>query len=155
MLDIITIDNDETGALRKKPIDLSKADILSSTIQTLIERMKDTCHDVGGVGLAACQVGAGANMFIYKAPGTFGYKVLINPEVVFKKDKFTSKGEGCLSVPERRFNVRRFKKIRVTGLDEYANPVDITTKSKQLAKILQHEIDHLNGVTIADKGKEV
>ena len=67
----------------------------------------------------------------------------------------TSNVEGCLSLPERYFNVKRFKKMRITGLDENADPIDITTKSKQLAKVLQHEIDHLNGITIADKGKEV
>lgn len=154
ILNILTVGND-SGTLADKAIDLSGGDILSSTIQTLIENMKDTCHSVGGLGLAANQVGAGANMFIYKEPGTTGYQVLINPEVVFKKDRFTSKGEGCLSLPDKYFNVKRFKKIRVRGLDENANPVDITTKSKQFAKILQHEIDHLNGVTIADKGKEV
>jgi peptide deformylase len=130
--DIITIwEHPETLAAKAK--DLSKADILSSTIQTLIEHMKDTCHAVGGLGLAACQIGAGANLFIYTVPGESGYKVLINPEIVMKKDLYTSKGEGCLSVPETYFNVKRYKKIRVTGLDEYANPVDITTKSKQLA----------------------
>ena len=152
--DICTID-EYPEVLSKKAIDLSKVDILSSTIQTLIEHMRDTCHDAGGLGLAACQIGAGANLCIYQVPGTSGYQVLINPQIISRKDVFNNKGEGCLSVPGRRFNVKRSKKIRVIGLDEYANPVDFITKSKRLAVILQHEIDHLQGVTIADKGKEI
>ena len=159
ILNILTVGND-LGTLSDKAVDLTKADILSSKIQTLIEDMKDTCHTVGGLGLAANQVGAPANLFIYpedigRNTMTHKYNVIINPVVVFKKDKMTSKGEGCLSLPERYFNVKRFKKMRITGLDENADPIDITTKSKQLAKVLQHEIDHLNGITIADKGKEV
>ena len=154
ILNILTVGND-SGTLADKAEDLSKGDILSHKIQTLIEDMKDTCHSVGGLGLAANQVGAPANLFIYQEPGQTGYKVLINPVVLWKKDKYTSKQEGCLSLPERRFNVKRYKRMHVGGLDENGNGVQIITKSKKLATILQHEIDHLRGVTIADKGKEV
>jgi len=86
---------------------------------------------------------------------SLGFDVLINPEVTSLKEKMNSKGEGCLSIPEQYYNVRRFKKITLKGLDEHAEPVEIMTKSKAVAKMLQHEIDHLNGITIADKGKRV
>jgi peptide deformylase len=150
LLEILTHPHDTLAA---KATDLTSADILSHEIQTLIEDMKDTCHDAGGLGLAANQVGSDANLFVYRVLG--GLDVLINPEVVFMKEKMHSKGEACLSVPGQYYNVKRFKKIYVKGLDEHAEPVEITTKSKIFAKILQHEIDHLNGVTIADKGKRV
>ena len=152
--EIITI-SDYPDLLAAKALDLSVADILSSSIQTLIEDMKDTCHAAEGLGLAATQIGAGANLCVYKEPGAVGYKVLINPYIKGHKEPFKSKAEGCLSVPGRRFNVTRYKKITVEGLDEHGNKVEFTTKSKKLAVILQHEIDHLNGITIADKGKEI
>lgn len=160
ILNILTVGND-AGTLADKAVDLTKADILSSKIQTLIEDMKDTCHSVGGLGLAANQVGAPANLFIYSGdPGratmTHQYNVLINP-IIFagSKGKFKSQGEGCLSLPERYFTVVRYKEVVINGLDEAGKEVQFRTKSKQLAKILQHEVDHLYGITIADKGKEV
>jgi peptide deformylase len=151
-LEILTHPHETLAA---KAEDLTKADILSNEIQTLIEDMKDTCHIIGGLGLAANQVGSTANLCIYSTPGETGFKVLINPRLVGRMEKFSSKGEGCLSLPEQYFNVPRYKKLRVTGLDGHAKPIDIITKSKHLAKILMHELDHLKGITIIDKGKKV
>lgn len=154
ILNILTVGND-AGTLANEAIDLTKADILSSKIQTLIEDMKDTCHAVGGHGLAANQVGAPANLFIYRNPANQQLDVLVNPVIISKKGSLHSKGEGCLSLPDRFFNVKRFKKVMVEGLDAHGNQITIATSSKNLARILQHEIDHLQGITIADKGKEV
>ena len=134
---------------------LSQDQILSSEVQTLIEDMMDTCDAAEGVGLAANQVGSSHSICIYREPGAALYSVLINPNI---KKKFGgvlhSKGEGCLSVPGKYFNVVRKKKLIVEGLDRNGKPVVIDTKSKRLTKILQHEIDHLNGITIANKGKK-
>jgi len=156
ILNILTVGNDG-GVLSTETVDLTKADILSSKIQTLIEDMKDTCHHVGGVGLAANQVGETAKLFVYKDPAPFGgFKTIINPVILAgRKGKFKSKGEGCLSLPGRRFTVVRQKQLWVNGLDEKGEEIEFMTKSKQLAKIIQHEVDHLYGRTIADKGKEV
>lgn len=155
ILNILTVGND-AGTLANKATDLTKADILSSKIQTLIEDMKDTCWVSSGLGLAACQVGSDANLFIYQEPGATSYNVIINPVIAtgYGALKFKSKGEGCLSIPERYFTVVRQKQIVIMGLNEKAEEVKFRTKSKQLARILQHEFDHLHGVTIADKGKE-
>lgn len=150
---ILTVGND-AGTLADKATELTKEEILTHKIQTLIENMMDTCHDADGLGLAANQVGATGSICVYKIPGKPGFQTIINPVIVSKKGKFTSRGEGCLSLPGRYFSVKRYKKIVVTGLDRHGNPIEIETKSKQLAKILQHEIDHLNGITIADKGKK-
>ena len=160
VLNILTVGND-AGTLADKAVDLTKADILSSKIQTLIEDMKDTCHSVGGLGLSANQVGAPANLFIYpedigRNTMTHKYNVIINP-VIFagNKGKFKSRGEGCLSVPGRYFTIVRYKEVIIYGLNEKGEEINFRTKSKQLAKLLQHEVDHLHGVTILDKGKEV
>lgn len=160
ILNILTVGND-SESLSETADDLTKEDILSSKIQTLIEDMKDTCHSVGGLGLAANQVGAPANLFIYSSDVgrntmTHQYDVIINPVIFtgYGALKFKSKGEGCLSVPKRYFTVVRQKQIVIMGLNEKAEEVKFRTKSKQLARILQHEFDHLHGVTIADKGKE-
>ena len=160
ILNILTVGKD-AGTLANRAQGLTKADILSSKIQTLIEDMKDTCHSVGGLGLAACQVGSDADLFIYSGdPGratmTHQYSVIVNPVILAgRKGKFKSKGEGCLSLPERYFTVVRQKQLWVSGLNERGEEVEFITKSKQLAKIIQHEVDHLHGWTIADKGKEV
>ncbi|KPK10632.1 MAG: hypothetical protein AMJ56_07630 [Anaerolineae bacterium SG8_19] len=155
ILDIITVDSDEEEVLCRKAKDLDRPDILSSEIQTLIEDMMDTCHAADGLGLAACQVGSPANIFVYREPGKAGYNVMINPVITDKASKMTSKGEGCLSVPGQYFNVKRYKKVIVEGLDRNGDKLIIITKSKALAKIFQHEVDHLNGITIADKGRKV
>jgi len=81
---------------------------------------------------------------------------MINPVIAAgRKGKFKSKGEGCLSLPERHFTVVRYREVWISGLDERGEEFDLMTKSKQLAKILQHEVDHLYGVTIAEKGVEI
>jgi peptide deformylase len=134
---------------------ISQAQILSSEVQTLIENMMDTCAYAGGVGLSANQVGSHHSICIYIEPGQSMFKVLINPFIVEKGGGLLhSKGEGCLSVPGKFFNIFRYKKLTVEGLDRDGNQVIIETKSKRLAKVLQHEIDHLSGIIIAKKGKK-
>ena len=134
---------------------LSPDQIASSEIQTLIEDMIDTCIDADGVGLAANQVGKNYALCVFQEPGETMFSVLINPHITKKAGGLQHcKGEGCLSVPGKYFNVFRHKKLTVEGLDRNGNPIVIETKSKRLAKILQHEIDHLLGVIIAKKGKK-
>lgn len=149
-LEILTYPND---ILTTPTTPLTKADILSSEIQTLIEDMKDTIIAYGGVGLAANQVGVHKALFLIRYKDGFG--VFINPEVKSKKGHFHCKGEGCLSVPEKRFNVKRFKKIELSYIDEHGEEAYLITHSKRHAQEIQHEIDHLNGVILAEKGKRI
>ena len=130
-------------------------EIKSFEIQTLIEDMMDTCHDMEGVGLAANQIGVGKSIFVYRTPGTNSFETIINPNIIKKSQPLHSKGEGCLSLPGKYFNVKRFKKVTIEGLDRNGDPVSIETKSKRLAKIFQHEVDHLNGVLLIKKGKKL
>ena len=133
---------------------LTQAEILSSEIQTLIEDMIDTCHNAKGVGLAAPQVGISKRLFIlmYNNGTT---EAFINPIITMKKDIQHCKNEGCLSLPGQWFNVKRFKRIEIKYLDAGGEEQTMRSKSKRLAQEIQHELDHLDGITLAEKGKKV
>lgn len=135
-------------------LELSKADIKGHRIQTLIEDMIDTCIDSGGVGLAAPQVGEGVALFILRYKGN-EFEVFINPTVKWKKMTQHCKGEGCLSVSGKRFNVKRPKQVALEYLDRDGDECLLIEKRKRVTQVLMHEMDHLAGVTLADKGKEV
>ena len=135
--------------------ELTKAEILSGEIQTLIEDMIDTCLDADGLGLAANQVGVGKSLMICRKPGTSQFEVIINPEIMEAAGVMHSKGEGCLSLPGQRFNIKRFKKITVSGLGANGESLMVGSKSKRFAKIIQHELNHLGGFTLLNKGKRV
>ena len=152
ILKIIEYPND---ILTTPTTDLTRAEILSEEIQTLIKDMIDTCLDTGGLGLAANQVGIGKSLIIYRRPGTTDFGVLINPAFVKGIGSLHSKGESCLSLPEQYFNVKRFKQIVVKALDRDGEVKIAATKSKNLAKIIQHELDHLSGLTLIDTGKKI
>jgi len=130
-------------------------EIKLSVIQTLIRDMIDTCHDSGGLGLAANQIGVNKSILVYRTPGTNNYSTLINPVIISKIGRITSRGEGCLSIPGQYFDVKRYKQIKVEALNADGEFGIIKTESKKVAKILQHEIDHLNGITLLDNGKRV
>jgi len=151
ILDIITYPNE---ILTTPTESLTKADILGSDIQTLIENMMDTCIHEDGAGLAANQVGRNISLCIIRHDGT-AFTVLINPVVTDKKGKMHCKGEGCLSLPEKRFNVKRHKRLTISYLDDKGDKQEYITKSKRVAQAINHEIDHLNGETLIEKGKEV
>lgn len=124
-------------------------------IQEDIDNMLETWASLNGaLGLAANQVGISKRICIYTVDGE--PQVIINPEIIARFGKQTSHGEGCLSVPDERFDVKRSKRVIVAGFDADWNPVRVkTTRSKLLSTILQHEIDHLNGITVKEKGKNV
>ena len=124
-----------------------------SKIQEDINNMLETWQSMEGtLGLAANQVGIPKRICIYTVDGK--PRVIINPKITGRTGKYTSHQEGCLSVPGERFDIRRSKRVIVTGFDRDWNPVKIRTKNKFLAIILQHEIDHLNGTTIKEKSRK-
>jgi peptide deformylase len=136
--------------LSTKATDLTSGDILSSKIQTLIEDMIDTCHHHNGLGLAACQVGSDANVCIYKEKG---FNVMINPRIVARIGKITNRDECCMSIPGQSFTLKRARQVVVKGLDRDGKEFMMRTARKRTSKIIQHEVDHLHGVTIVDKGR--
>lgn len=122
-------------------------------LQILINDMIETMYDEPGVGLAAVQIGSEQSVIVYDVTQIEGERqaeALVNPKIVFREGSMISEDEGCLSVPDFRSDVKRDTHIRVEGLDRQGNPVNIDADSF-LAIVLQHEIDHLNGVLFIDR----
>ncbi|MBW2259714.1 MAG: peptide deformylase [Deltaproteobacteria bacterium] len=124
---------------------------LDGKIQQLIDDMADTMYHAPGIGLASNQVGEPCRIIIYDTspkdePNDL--VVLINPEII-EADGLIIEEEGCLSVIDCRADVKRAARVTVEGVDREGNPV--TLKKEGLdAVVLQHEIDHLNGVLFID-----
>lgn len=120
-------------------------------IRRLAEDMIATMYDYDGVGLAAPQVGVMRRVIVVDVgDGPF---VLINPEIT-RRDGTDESFEGCLSIPEYVGSVERAARVEVTGLDERGRRVWIDGEGL-LARVLQHEVDHLNGVLFLDKASEI
>lgn len=113
----------------------------------LIADMIETMHAAAGVGLAAPQVFIGQRLFVYDMGE--GAHAVINPEIVQAEGEELGV-EGCLSIPRLQGEVPRYTQILVTGLDEKGRRVRIPAEG-YLARVFQHEIDHLNGVLFIDR----
>lgn len=125
-------------------------DIASEEFQEFIRNLIETSIDIGGYGLAAPQVGVNKQIFVYRKSRTGDkYKTVINPKIVVRSGKIVSRGEGCLSHPGFRRDVRRSKTFILEAQDEFGKTIRLKPTNKMEAIILQHEYDHLMGLTIA------
>jgi peptide deformylase len=125
---------------------------LDGDLHQLIEDMVETMNAAPGVGLAANQVGSLHRVFVANPSEDHDpakLLVVINPELVERQGELVSE-EGCLSIPEFRDKVRRDRRVLVRGLDRNGRPIQVEGEDL-LARILQHEIDHLNGVLFVDR----
>ncbi len=138
-------------------------------LQTLIDDMIDTMREAPGVGLAAPQVGISERLIVIeyaeepegdgedeeeRPPVKPKLFVMLNPEIV-KTSKETVTGiEGCLSIPGLVGEVERFEKVQVKGLNRHGQPMKVKAEG-WLARIFQHEIDHVNGVVFPDRASRV
>jgi len=116
-------------------------------IRRLAEDMIETMYDAPGVGLAAPQIGISKRIVVFDAGE--GPKVLINPELIETSGTWVS-DEGCLSVPGRFWEIQRPGFARVRGLDEQGREVEYEGE-ELLGRVLQHEIDHLNGTLLIER----
>jgi len=117
-------------------------------IHHLVEKMLRTMHDEGGLGLAANQIGVASQVFVGRSDEENGQIIVVNPIIVEANGEDVM-GEGCLSVPEATIEVPRAEVLVVRGLD--ADGKEIEYKAEGIiARMIQHEIDHLNGVIILD-----
>lgn len=116
-------------------------------LHTLLDDLKDTLLDSGGVGLAAPQVGILRRVVVIDVGQ--GLIELINPEIIEKSGEQAG-AEGCLSVPGRQGYVVRPNHVTVRAVDRKGKPFEITGEGL-LARALCHEIDHLDGVMYIDK----
>jgi peptide deformylase len=117
--------------------------------------MFQTMYDAPGIGLAAPQVGVGKRFFVYDLGDPDGepdQHVLINP-VVSEGDGEWEFAEGCLSVPGLSFDIVRPKRIHVTGRDLEGSEVEFEA-DELLSRLIQHELDHLDGVLLLDHLEE-
>jgi len=128
--------------------------------QTLVDNMIETLREAPGVGLAAPQVGISERLIVVEYGDdddeTVPKKLFVvaNPEIVYKSDEMVSGLEGCLSVPDLIGEVDRHVKIEVKGLNRHGKPVKIKAKD-WIARIFQHEIDHLDGILFTDRTDKV
>jgi peptide deformylase len=153
--------------LRQRARELSREEILSAEIQQLMGHMRDTLRDAPGVGLAAPQIGEAIQLAIIedlpeyskamtaeqiaereRAPVAF--HAIVNPKLTAVGEEKAEFFEGCLSVNGYMALVPRYRRVRVECLDENALPRTIDA-SGWYARILQHEIDHLNGTVYVDR----
>lgn len=132
--------------------------ILTHDFQKLIDDMVDTMHEYSGVGVAAPQVHLPIQLVVLEVhdnpryPGmpSVPLTVLINPVVAILDRTIVEESEGCLSIPDLRGRVPRFKQLRVTALGRNAEPLEIVASDFH-ARVIQHETDHLKGEVYLDR----
>jgi peptide deformylase len=143
MLNIITLGDEQ---LRKHSIVVPE---LNGAVQTLIEQMFESMRANKGIGLAAVQVGNLYRLFITEVAGDKP-RVFVNPEVLQTSLEQASYEEGCLSVPGIEADVVRPQRVRVQAWSEKGRPFTLDAEGL-LARVVQHEYDHLNGVLFIDR----
>ena len=124
-------------------------------VQQLAERMVDVMERAHGVGLAAPQLGILRRILVYRASDEDEPKVLINPELEERSDETEVGTEGCLSLlgGELQVPVARHLRVRVSGRDVSGDAVDLDVEGFE-ARVIQHEIDHLDGILIFDRAED-
>jgi peptide deformylase len=150
--------------LRRKARPVTKFD---NDLQTLIDDMIDTMRDAPGVGLAAPQVGISERVIVVeyaepeeveegKEPKEVEPKlyVMVNPEIVKSSPETVMGVEGCLSIPVLVGEVERAQEVRIKGYNRRGQPMKLKADG-WLARIFQHEIDHINGVVFTDRATKV
>ncbi len=158
--EIITPQN---AILRKKANKVTN--FADPKLQSLIEDMVETMHEAGGVGLAAPQVAISQRVIVIQLPDDEESKdeygenagvlfVVINPEIVKASEEMVEGVEACLSIPGYFGKIDRHVAITVQGQDRTGKEFRIKSRD-WLARVFQHEIDHLNGVLYIDQAKEV
>jgi len=143
VLKIATLPTDE-AVLRRRCEPVLK---ITPRVERLIEDMVETMYDAAGVGLAAPQVFVNQRLFVYDVGE--GPDAVINPEIVKSAGEEVG-SEGCLSIPRVHGDVARAARVTVTGIDRRGRRVRIEAED-YLARVFQHELDHLNGVLFTDK----
>lgn len=116
-------------------------------LRVLVKDLEDTMLDAPGVGLAAPQIGVGLRVFTYWVDGVLGH--LVNPVLDLSDDEQEGP-EGCLSIPGLAFDTKRALSVVAKGQDMHGEPV-VLEGTALLARCVQHETDHLDGVLFVDR----
>ena len=128
---------------------------ITPTIRAVAKKMIELMHEADGVGLAAPQVGLSWRMFVTlisqdESAGIIEGRIFINPEITIENREVAILEEGCLSLPDIRGDIRRHNAVTVKAVDPEGKQFSMTDDDI-LARVWQHELDHLNGVLIIDK----
>ena len=125
-----------------------EVDHVTEVHRRLVGDMIETMRAAPGVGLAGPQVGVMERIFVFEVEDRLG--AVVNPEIVARSEREVEDNEGCLSLPGLEYPVVRSGEVRIEGLDEHGRPV-AHDASDLLARVFQHEIDHLDGILFVDR----
>jgi peptide deformylase len=134
--------------LRQKSLPVKS---INAGVLRVLENMRDTMYLADGIGLAAPQIGVSKRIIVVD-PGD-RLIVLINPEIIISEGE-VSRSEGCLSVPGKTGWLNRAQKIIVKGLNPQGENIELEAMDL-LARVIQHEIDHLDGILFPDKATRI
>ncbi len=145
-------------SLHEPTLPVGSFELPSDELNEQIQKMTQALRAESGVGLAANQLGYRNRVLLteYDDPDkkdTIPYQVFINPEIVELSDEINCADEGCLSIPPIELPVERAVKIKLKAQNEQGRKIKITAKGL-LSRILQHEVDHLNGILFTDRVRE-
>ena len=164
---LITDDKKEESFLRtptlpfipedKQNFRVGEKRITSKDLAKLIAEMKKTMFAANGIGLSANQIGLPYQLFVASVPTSQGerkFYAVLNPRIEKTGDETLTLEEGCLSIPEMYGDVSRSKQVIITGYDKLGKQLKVKAWGL-LARVFQHEIDHLNGKLFIDRTKHV
>jgi peptide deformylase len=133
--------------LRASAVDVTRFD---ESLHTEIARMETLMADALGLGLAATQLGVMHRLFIYRVGSDAPLIAVLNPQLVWSSEEQETAEEGCLSLPRVAVDVERPLHVRVSAQDEHGEPILLEASGLE-ARVIQHEMDHLDGVLILDR----
>jgi peptide deformylase len=127
-----------------------EVDRFDEELREEVRRMGELMHDALGIGLAAPQVGVSHRVLVYRVEPESPVNALVNPEIEWAGDETEVVEEGCLSLPAVHVEVERPVHVRVRARDEYGEEIRVEASGLE-ARVIQHELDHLDGVLILDR----
>lgn len=160
MLEVVKV---PTESLREKSAEIAPNFVMSEELQNLIKDMVVTMYDDDGVGLAAPQVGKNIRLCVVGKEALKLDKkntlpiedlILINPVWQKTSRRKEIDTEGCLSVPKTFGRVKRYRHIEVTALNRHGEELNFEAH-EFFARVIQHEVDHLDGILFIDKAKDI
>jgi peptide deformylase len=125
-------------------------DRFDDALRAEVDYMRRIMHDAYGVGLAAPQIGTSNRVLVYRVEPDSPIVALVNPQIEWRGDETEVVEEGCLSLPNVHVDVERPIHVRTRALDEHGEGVVIEASGLE-ARVIQHEVDHLDGVLMIDR----
>lgn len=133
--------------LKSKAMAVSRFD---DELREQIRGMGEIMNDAFGIGLAATQLGKLNRVLVYRVEEDSPVNALVNPVLEWSGDELETAGEGCLSLRGVMVDVERPVHVRVSAVDEHGEPITVEASGLE-ARVIQHEMDHLDGVLILDR----